>query len=263
MHAIYKFFCFIVNQGTSFAPPLYWSFGFRASISFGMNPDGAKLKKRKFFVEDAEESTLPAAKHKCREAAIDLEEGLLFTTDAENGSSDMDVLDPQVDSAQDSNSFPADSQLFQLFPEVKFNTDSGKMDSYDEASTSWSNSASAKSLNSSFYSDSKILSVARDGKEDVRLTGDKYLPLGVECDGTDFLNECTSGEHFKDSKQQSTEGLEEFLSCSGMSPNLFMLSSEKWSVDQGNFICIDFGGFEVSYPLLAYVANCYCCVSLS
>lgn len=202
----------------------------RASINLGMNPDVAKLKKRKFFAEDAEESTLPAAKHKCCEATIDLEDDLLIRTDSENVSSYMDVLDTQVNSAQDSNSFTADSRLF---AEVKFNADSGKIDSCDEASTSRSNSASAKSLNSSFYSEIKILGVAGDGKEDMTLTGgEKDPPLGVGWDDTDFLNECMSAEHFKDSKQQGTEGLKEFLSSSGMNSNLYMLSSERWSADQ-------------------------------
>lgn len=202
----------------------------RASINLGMNPDVSKLKKRKFFTEDAEESTLPAAKHKCFEAAIDLEEDLLITTDAENVSSDMDVLDTQVDSAEDSNSFTADSRLF---AELKFNADSGKIDSCNEASTSRSNSASATSLNSSFYSEIKIPSVAGDGKEDMILTGgEKYSSLGVGWDDTDFLNECMSAEHFKGSKQQGTEGLKEFLSCSGMNSNLYILSSERWSADQ-------------------------------
>lgn len=212
----------VLNQSYNDPPEIT-----RAITYQGMNPDVEKLKKRKFFAGETEESSLPAAKHKCYKAAINSEDNSLFTNsnDEENASCDMDEMDTQVDSGQDSNSFPGDSQSS---PRVKFHKSSRKRDAYDDigASTSCSTSIKGKSQNGSFYSESGF-------EEDMGLTrGEKSPRLDVGWDDDDFLGDCITAEHCSENDQQKAEGLEEFLSSSGMNPNLYMLSAERWSLDQ-------------------------------
>lgn len=209
----------------------------RALINQGMNPDVANLKKRKFTDGSVKELNLPAPKHKCYEVSnsISSEQGSTLTNALESedvytqnneGQDDMVVWDMGSQSDQDSNSFHGDSQLS---AGVNFNVGSRNSDSYEEASTSWSNSGSGISR-----LESRTEVSAGDDKEVIMFpNGEDYPRQDTGWHDNDFLEECISSEHSKDIKQLTADGLQEFLSSSGMDPNISALSSERWNVDQG------------------------------
>lgn len=190
-----------------------------------MKPDAFNLKKRKQFAAVAEDLGLPTPKQVCCETTINSECGSLFPrpVDAEQGQ----LLDTLVESTQDSNSFPGDSST-----EMILNEGFHKWDSRDEASTSQANSISDTSGNDSHSLGSRNLSFKDDDMEEYQIPHqDNTGWHDIDC-----LEECISTHYYKDSQPKTGEELGEFLSSSGVNADMYMLSSERWIVDQGNMI---------------------------
>lgn len=191
-----------------------------------MKQDAFNLKKRKLFVAAVEDFGLPAPKHVCCDPPVRTQCDLVFLEAMDVGH--VEVVDTLVESTQDSNNIPADSQSS---TEVIFDASFRKVDMYDEASTSWANSGSVASQNDSLSFESRNLSF-RDGMEESR-------PLHQDDTGwhdIDCLDDCFNAHYFKDNKQQTVAELEGFLSSSGVNTNLYVPSPDRWNVDQGNLV---------------------------
>lgn len=189
-----------------------------------MKAGAFNMKKRKHFAAVAENLGLPTPKHLCCKTTINSEFGSLFprAVDAEQGQ----LLDRRVESTQDSNSFPGDS--LSSSTDMILNEGFRKWDSSDEASTSRANSILDTSGNDSHSLGSRNLSFKDDDMEEYQIPHqDNTGWHDIDC-----LEDCINTHYYKDSQPKTGEELGEFLSSSGMNADIYMLSSERWIVDQ-------------------------------
>ncbi|KNA22237.1 hypothetical protein SOVF_035970 [Spinacia oleracea] len=179
-----------------------------------MKHDSSNLKKRKLLGAAASDLGLPAPKHVCCEAANRSEcDSSFFVRSVDE--EDVHVFDTLAESTQDSNSIPGDSQSS---AEVIF--DAGnfrKMDSYDEASTSWASSRPVISLDS-LSLDHINHSIEREQYQLPNQDNTGWHDI-------DWMDDCIDSSYCKDNKQQAAEQLEGLLSSTGM------VSSERWTLN--------------------------------
>ncbi|XP_022742854.1 protein FAR-RED ELONGATED HYPOCOTYL 1-like [Durio zibethinus] len=203
-------------------------------------------KKRKL---EAEQLVLPVSKHHCWKQSLSLKpptfgsilevEGFSPCTLKEKGGAVYDVS--ETGSAKDSNSFAEDSDsAISVHAEVKFGTDDAKYLPYDRASSSSSDWGS--SSQDSHYS-SYGTNVALKGVEKEVLSSPGGRPELADVELAENLDESLvefgshidyiySGYGNYAIEQYQDKEIEEILNCDGANPNVYVLSSGRWSVNQ-------------------------------
>lgn len=203
-------------------------------------------KKRKL---EAQQLGLPVSKHHCLIQSLSSKpsafgiikevKGFSPSTLKGKGGALYDVS--ETGSAKDSNSFAEDSDsAMSVHPGAKFGTDDAKYLLCDRAFSSSSDwgSSSQGSHNSS---DSTTVASRGVEKEVLSSHGGKSEPADVElienleeslAEYEDYIDDIYSGYgNYIIEKYQDKE-IEEILNSSGANPNVYVLSSGRWSVNQ-------------------------------
>ncbi|GMH28938.1 hypothetical protein Nepgr_030781 [Nepenthes gracilis] len=205
-------------------------------------------KKRKFLAEAAEHLGLPESKQKCYDPTLSSECDSSFTKSLEAEdfhihiskgkciaeATDMEAtdMDLEVNSAQDSNSF-----VTGVCSEIKLDTDDIKSHSSDEASTSWSfcgqerirnvhSSLEGGRMLNSILLNKELTSTSRDAHpifQGAIFHGAKNIEEQHPQHGNNWEYIC-SGE--------TDDELEDFVYSKAANPNLHMVSSDIWNVNQ-------------------------------
>ncbi|XWS67090.1 hypothetical protein CRYUN_Cryun05aG0256800 [Craigia yunnanensis] len=193
-------------------------------------------KKRKL---EAEQLGLPVSKHQCWKQSL-LWKPTTFGSILEvEGGAVYDVS--ETGSAKDSNSFAEDSDCaLSVHAEAKFGTDDAKYLPYDRAppsSSYWESSSQG-----SHYSSDGTTVASRGVKKEVQsYPGGEPEPADVEL--TENLEESLveygshidyiySGYGNYIIEQYQDKEIEEILNSDGANPNVYVLSSGRWSVNQ-------------------------------
>ena len=205
-------------------------------------------KKRKL---EAEQLGLPVSKHQCSMQSLSSKpptfgsilevEGFSPHAFKGKGGAVYDVY--ETGSAKDSNSFAEDSDsALSVHAEAKFGTDDAKYLPYDRASSSssyWESSSQG-----SHYS-SNGTTVASRGVEKEVLSSPGGEPEPADVELTENLEESLveygshmdyiySGYGNYIIEQYQDKEIEEILNSDGANPNVYVLSSGRWSVNKGN-----------------------------
>ncbi|KAK6244907.1 hypothetical protein QUC31_011316 [Theobroma cacao] len=228
-------------------------------------------KKRKL---EAEQLGLPISKHQCWNRSLPSKpptfssiqeiEGFSPCTFKGKGGAAYDVS--ETGSAKDSNSFAEDSDCaMSVHDEAKFGTEDTKYLPYGRASSSSSDWGS-NSQGSLYSSDSTTVASRSVDKEVLSSPGGEPEPADVEL--ADNLEESLveygshidyiySGYGNYPIEEYRDKEIEEILNTNGANPNVYVLSSGRWSANQG-LLLRRFNVVKQDWSLYSY-ASMRCC----
>lgn len=208
------------------------------------------LKKRKL---QAEQLGLPIPKHKCwdRDAASDGPVSIFYGNHKETkGKTKGLAMDEgsEPESAKDSNSIAEDSDSatsayngarMEAEYVKTYNTPSSSSLSYGTDSLENTNSPLDSFLNAAKTNSSKeelAFATQRDYSSQHEERMQAYLNLEEQLLEFGNHGEYNTTEYVDESLEQCTDKeLEDILYANGSNPNVYVLSSGRWSVDQGKF----------------------------
>ncbi|XWS55644.1 hypothetical protein CRYUN_Cryun09bG0018800 [Craigia yunnanensis] len=205
--------------------------------------------KRK--LEADQQLGLPVSKHQCWKQSLSLKpptfgsipevEGFSPCTFKGKGGAVCDVY--ETGSAKDSNNFAEDSDsAMSMHAEVKFGRDDAKYLLYDKASSSSSDWGSSSQC-SNYSSDGTTVSSRGVEKEVLSSPGGEPEPADVELAENLEESLVEYGCHIDyiysvygnyTIEQYQDKEIEEILNSDGANPNVYVLLSGRWSVNQGN-----------------------------
>jgi hypothetical protein len=220
---------------------------FSFHVNKGLGNNIADLNKKRKL--QAGQLDLPIRKHKCWNRSFASEHVSVFERNPELESIFPPIItgktegatvehESETESMKDSNSFGGDSDSVMSSYEANLPLQYPKTSLFDKPSTSSvnSDSSSSKHAHSSFGSrKDKLASLIGehppphlDGLQGFKNLEEQLLEF---CNEVDY----TCSEYGNDRIEQCTDKELEDIPCSnGVNPNMFVLSSGRWSVNQGN-----------------------------
>lgn len=236
-------------------------------------------KKRKF---QEELIGLPLPKHHCFERIINSEfdspsnqspenEGFQTCMIHEDTEREMSDNGSGYESAKDSNSFVTYSDsATSVYGEAKCNPDFVKTSVYDQPSTSSGNCGSSSFQNTLYSLDSRIVTNMGAGKEELTFMsiGHPHHKKGKSqeyhnleehlLEFQDLIDYPCSDYELDGMEQCKDKDLEDMPYSNEMNPNVFVLSSGRWSVDRGNSVVWKFYALRIDDQHLSMLCHCIC-----